>query len=412
MQALNNNLSTKLKKQKIKDNILNIITWIVSSFGFIILITLLTFIFVKGSKTLSFDLLFSNYSKTTYSLEKTYNASQFFIDPKLENTYFSSIWGISLQNDKDAEGLDVVTIAYIDENSPFNELIEKNSGSSIQIKVGYQISKIVLIKEDGKTIYGIAKKGASDMVDCLNQSKTISDVIITTGGGGIRGSLLTTIYLIIITLIIAIPLGVGGAIYLNEYAKDNKFTAIIRTMIDMTSGIPSIIFGLVGAIIFIPIFNKVINSSGGSIISGAFTMSIILLPIIIKTTEEALKAIPQDYRNASLALGASKIQTIFKVILPNAINGILTAILLSIGRIIGESAALIYAIGTAIKDKAILNEKSTTLAVHIWTLLEGDNPNYEHACAIAIVILLTVLVLSILIKIVSKFLNKEKNNAI
>lgn len=137
MQALNNNLSTKLKKQKIKDNILNIITWIVSSFGFIILITLLTFIFVKGSKTLSFDLLFSNYSKTTYSLEKTYNASQFFIDPKLENTYFSSIWGISLQNDKDAEGLDVVTIAYIDENSPFNELIEKNSGSSIQIKVGY-----------------------------------------------------------------------------------------------------------------------------------------------------------------------------------------------------------------------------------------------------------------------------------
>ena len=412
MQALNNNLSTKLKKQKIKDNILNIITWIVSSFGFIILITLLTFIFVKGSKTLSFDLLFSNYSKTTYSLEKTYNTSQFFIDPKLENTYFSSIWGISLQNDKDAEGLDVVTIAYIDENSPFNELIEKNSGSSIQIKVCYQISKIVLIKEDGKTIYGIAKKGASDMVDCLNQSKTISDVIITTGGGGIRGSLLTTIYLIIITLIIAIPLGVGGAIYLNEYAKDNKFTAIIRTMIDMTSGIPSIIFGLVGAIIFIPIFNKVINSSGGSIISGAFTMSIILLPIIIKTTEEALKAIPQDYRNASLALGASKIQTIFKVILPNAINGILTAILLSIGRIIGESAALIYAIGTAIKDKAILNEKSTTLAVHIWTLLEGDNPNYEHACAIAIVILLTVLVLSILIKIVSKFLNKEKNNAI
>lgn len=412
MQALNNNLSTKLKKQKIKDNILNIITWIVSSFGFIILITLLTFIFVKGSKTLSFDLLFSNYSKTTYSLEKTYNTSQFFIDPKLENTYFSSIWGISLQNDKDAEGLDVVTIAYIDENSPFNELIEKNSGSSIQIKVGYQISKIVLIKEDGKTIYGIAKKGASDMVDCLNQSKTISDVIITTGGGGIRGSLLTTIYLIIITLIIAIPLGVGGAIYLNEYAKDNKFTAIIRTMIDMTSGIPSIIFGLVGAIIFIPIFNKVINSSGGSIISGAFTMSIILLPIIIKTTEEALKAIPQDYRNASLALGASKIQTIFKVILPNAINGILTAILLSIGRIIGESAALIYAIGTAIKDKAILNKKSTTLAVHIWTLLEGDNPNYEHACAIAIVILLTVLVLSILIKIVSKFLNKEKNNAI
>ena len=399
MQVANNNLFKRLKKRKMKDSILNSITWIVSSFGFIVLITLFIFIFAKGSKTLSFDLLFSNYSKTTYSLEKTHNSLQLFTNPKLENTYFSNIWGISLQDNKDAEGLDVVTI-------------EKNSGATIKIKVGSQISKIVLMKEDGKTIYTIAKKGASEMVECLNQAKIISDMIITTGGGGIRGSLLTTIYLIIITLIIAIPLGVGGAIYLNEYAKDNKFTTLIRTMIDMTSGIPSIIFGLVGAIIFIPIFNKVIHSSGGSIISGAFTMSIILLPIIIKTTEEALKAIPQDYRNASLALGASKIQTIFKVILPSALNGILTATLLSIGRIIGESAALIYAIGTAIKDKAILNEKSTTLAVHIWTLLEGDNPNYEHACAIAIVILLTVLLLSISIKIVSKCFNKEKNNAV
>lgn len=412
MQVANNNLFKRLKKRKMKDSILNSITWIVSSFGFIVLITLFIFIFAKGSKTLSFDLLFSNYSKTTYSLEKTHNSLQLFTNPKLENTYFSNIWGISLQDDKDTEGLDVVTIAYIDENSPFNQLIEKNSSATIKIKVGSQISKIVLMKEDGKTIYTIAKKGASEMVECLNQAKIISDMIITTGGGGIRGSLLTTIYLIIITLIIAIPLGVGGAIYLNEYAKDNKFTTLIRTMIDMTSGIPSIIFGLVGAIIFIPIFNKVIHSSGGSIISGAFTMSIILLPIIIKTTEEALKAIPQDYRNASLALGASKIQTIFKVILPSALNGILTATLLSIGRIIGESAALIYAIGTAIKDKAILNEKSTTLAVHIWTLLEGDNPNYEHACAIAIVILLTVLLLSISIKIVSKCFNKEKNNAV
>ena len=116
MQVANNNLFKRLKKRKMKDSILNSITWIVSSFGFIVLITLFIFIFAKGSKTLSFDLLFSNYSKTTYSLEKTHNSLQLFTNPKLENTYFSNIWGISLQDDKDAEGLDVVTIAYIDEN--------------------------------------------------------------------------------------------------------------------------------------------------------------------------------------------------------------------------------------------------------------------------------------------------------
>ena len=105
MQAANNNLFKRLKKRKMKDSILNSITWIVSSFGFIVLITLFIFIFAKGSKTLSFDLLFSNYSKTTYSLEKTHNSLQLFTNPKLENTYFSNIWGISLQDDKDAEGL-------------------------------------------------------------------------------------------------------------------------------------------------------------------------------------------------------------------------------------------------------------------------------------------------------------------
>ena len=408
MQAANNNLFKRLKKRKMKDSILNSITWIVSSFGFIVLITLFIFIFAKGSKTLSFDLLFSNYSKTTYSLEKTHNSLQLFTNPKLENTYFSNIWGISLQDDKDAEGLDVVTIAYIDENSPFNQLIEKNSSATIKIKVGSQISKIVLMKEDGKTIYTIAKKGASEMVECLNQAKIISDMIITTGGGGIRGSLLTTIYLIIITLIIAIPLGVGGAIYLNEYAKDNKFTTLIRTMIDMTSGIPSIIFGLVGAIIFIPIFNKVIHSSGGSIISGAFTMSIILLPIIIKTTEEALKAIPQDYRNASLALGASKIQTIFKVILPSALNGILTATLLSIGRIIGESAALIFVMGTSIEDNISIFKGATSLSLHIWSLTKQETPNYQVACSISIIILLVVFLMNVLVKIISYRINKKR----
>lgn len=140
--------------------------------------------------------------------------------------------------------------------------------------------------------------------------------------------------------------------------------------------------------------------------SGALTLTIMLLPTIIKTVQESLKVIPDGFRSASLALGASKTQTIFKVILPNSIGGILTAIVLSIGRIIGESASLIFALGTVIKDKISLIGNGTSLAVHIWVLMGGEKPNFEASCAIAIVILLIVLLLSLTIKILERKLNK------
>lgn len=131
-----------------------------------------------------------------------------------------------------------------------------------------------------------------------------------------------------------------------------------------------------------------------------------LLPTVIRTTEEAINNIPKSYQSASLALGASETQTTFKVILPNALPGILTSILLCIGRIIGESAALIFAIGTAIQDQIDISKGSTTLAVHIWSVMSGENPNYGQACAISLIILMIVLILNILVKLVSKKLNK------
>jgi phosphate transport system permease protein len=131
-----------------------------------------------------------------------------------------------------------------------------------------------------------------------------------------------------------------------------------------------------------------------------------LLPTIIKTTEESILNIPEGYKLSSHALGASETQTTFKVILPNAIPGILTSILLSVGRIIGESAALIFAIGTAIQDDVSLFKGSSTLAVHIWTVMSGENPNYGMACVISLIILIVVLILNILVKLVCKKLNK------
>jgi phosphate transport system permease protein len=136
------------------------------------------------------------------------------------------------------------------------------------------------------------------------------------------------------------------------------------------------------------------------------TLAVILLPTIIKSTEEALKVISNDLRRGSLALGASKTQTIFKVVIPSAIPGILTGVLLGVGRIIGESAALIYATGAAIKDEVILTERSTSLAVHIWTVMQGEKPNFELASAIAIIILGVVFVMNFVIKLLAKRLSK------
>ena len=282
----------------------------------------------------------------------------------------------------------------------------QSNNESIILQKGYIVTKIVLTDEEDNMIVTISKYKAEKMINQINKGVTIEDMQLTTSGGGIRGSLITTFILIGLTLIIALPIGIGGAIYLSEYAKSNKFTAIIRTMIDMSSGIPSVVFGLVGMVIFIPFMNATIESNGTSIAAGALTMAIMLLPIIIRTTEESIRAIPQSYRHASLALGASKTQTIFKVVIPNALGGILTSTLLSIGRIIGESAALIYVMGTAIKDDVFINKNSTSLAVHMWSIMAGGNPNYAQASAIAIIILFIVLLLNILVKLIVKKFNK------
>lgn len=387
--------------RKAKDLFLNTITYISSGFGCLILIILLLFIFKNGIQLLDWSLITSDYHQETYQVNIT-NTKNYHLgdyrNPQMEGVIYSSVWGIGLQDDVDQNNEKIVTIKYLAPLSPFATIAK--------LEVGYQISKMTMTNETGDYLLALAKSGAEPMIAMLAEATMITDMIATSGGGGIRGSLLTTLYLIVLTLAIALPLGISAAIYLHEFAKQNQFTRIIRTMIDITTGIPSIIFGLVGAIVFIPMMNQTIQSNGGSIASGALTLTIVLLPIIIKTTEESLKVIPDSYRMASLALGASRSQTTFQVILPNAVRGILTATLLSIGRIIGESAALIYAVGTAIKDSVAINEKSTSLAVHIWSLMSGENPNYELSCAISIIILLIVGIISLGVKVISRNINK------
>ncbi len=395
-----------MKKRKIKDLIAQILTYLFSSFGLVTFIAILVFVFSNGLSTLSFEMLTSDYHQEVVNVNYEQENYMQFEEKEIEDSYFSIRWGIALKDATDNVGESIVIVSYVDEKSPLRGTMNQTTKESYALKENQSITKVVLKDQEGNLILALSRYKAKTMVELMDQGVAITDLQITTPGGGIRGSLITTLLLILLTLIIALPLGIGGAIYLSEYAKKNKFTKVLRSLIEMTSGIPSIIFGLVGATIFIPFLNVTIQSDGPSILAGAMTLAIMLLPIVIRTTEESLKVIPQSFRHASLALGASKTQTIFKVVLPNSISGILTATLLSIGRIIGESAALIYTIGTAIKDQVAASQNSTSLAVHIWSIMAGENPNYDGACAIAIIILLVVLVLNLLVKLISKRTNR------
>lgn len=216
-------------------------------------------------------------------------------------------------------------------------------------------------------------------------------------------SLVTTGMLIGISLIIAVPLGVFSAVYLTEYVKkQNAFTQIINASIETLAGIPSIIYGLFGMLFFV-----VTLKWGFSIIAGAFTLVIMVLPIIIKSCEESLKAVPFGYREGSFALGAGKVRTIFKIVLPSCISGIIVAVVLSIGRIVGESAALIFTAGSMPNMPEGITSGGSSLAVMMYTLaVEGLHMN--EAYATAVVLLFIVLIINSIATLLDTRLKKEQ----
>ncbi len=201
-------------------------------------------------------------------------------------------------------------------------------------------------------------------------------------------ALINTITMTALSLVIAVPLGVFSAIYLVEYAKrGNKVVGIVRITTETLQGIPSIVYGLFGFLLFVTTF-----SWGYSLLAGAFTLVIMILPVIMRTTEEALKAVPDSYREGSFGLGAGKLRTVFKIVLPSAIPGILSGVVLSIGRIVGETAALIYTAGTVAQVPSNLLGSGRTMAVHMYALWsEGLNTNQSYATAVVLLIIVVLL---------------------
>lgn len=233
-----------------------------------------------------------------------------------------------------------------------------------------------------------------------------------TGVYSISGNIINTIYIIIITLLIATPIGIGAAIYLNEYANPSKIVKMIEFTTETLSGIPSIIFGLFGMVFF-----GMTCGFSYSLLTGALTLSIMVLPFITRNTQEALKTVPSSYRNGALGIGATKWYMIKTILLPSAMPGIITGIILAIGRIVGESAALLFTAGSAyllprLGESAVslfskIMESGGTMTIELY--LRMSNAEYDNAFGIAAVLLIVVLFINLMTKYFSKKFDVNKN---
>ena len=221
-----------------------------------------------------------------------------------------------------------------------------------------------------------------------------------TGAIGILPDICNTMQILLASLLIVLPLGVGAAVYLTEYAQNKKLVAAIEYAAETLSGIPSIVYGLFGMLFFVTRLHW-----GYSLLAGAMTLAIMILPLIMRTAEEALMAVPDSYREGSFGLGAGRLRTVFRIVLPAAGPGILSGVILGIGRIVGETAALIFTAGTMAQIPGLF-QSGRTLAIHMY-VLSGEALHMNEANATAVVLLLVVLLMNMLSALAAKKLTKK-----
>ena len=214
-------------------------------------------------------------------------------------------------------------------------------------------------------------------------------------------AIINTVLMVLLVLLIAVPVGIGAAIYLVEYAKrGSKLVKLVRITAETLSGIPSIVYGLFGYLLFATTFRW-----GYTFLGGALTLAIMILPLILRTTEEALKAVPDSFREGSFGLGAGSLRTIFRIILPSAVPGIVSGVILGIGRVVGETAALIYTAGTVAQVPKNVLGSGRTLAIHMY-MLSSEGLYMNQAYATAVILLVLVVAINTLSGVVAKKLTK------
>ena len=271
----------------------------------------------------------------------------------------------------------------------------KNHPGSAILRFLVWLSAIITVAVMAFLVGFILIKGVGNLTPDLFALEYNSD------NASLMPALINTLIITLLSLVIAVPFGIFAAIYLVEYAKKgSKLVKIIRITTETLQGIPSIIFGLFGLLFFSTALHW-----GYSLLSGSMTLVIMILPLIIRTTEEALLGVPDAYREASFGLGAGKLRTVFKVVLPSAIPGILSGVVLATGRIVGETAALIYTAGSVAKVPESLMGSGRTLAVHMY-VLSSEGLYMDQAYATAVILLLFVLVLNWISGVCAKKLSK------
>lgn len=328
----------------------------------LVLIVIIGYIFIQGIPHLNLKFLTNGYdSQTVYAtIEGDYLGAE--LEEKEGHFYIKDI----TDRDQFKTAVDI-------------------KGNPVSLRKG---DEVVTINKDEVNINSIE--------ETVKNSDGETLLKIKKAGKGIFPMVITTLMMIGLSLIVSVPIGIFAAIYLTEYAKQGRLIRMIRFSVECLSGIPSIIYGLFGMLFFVTVLKL-----NYSILAGALTVSILLLPIIIRTTEETLKTVPMSFREASLGLGGTKIQTIIKVILPSALPGILTAIILSTGRIIGESAALLLTAGTAAKIPEGFLSSGATLTVKAY-LIAKEEGDIGLACAIGIIIIAIILLLNMLTKFIAR----------
>lgn len=371
----------KRNRRKIHDSILKGLIYASTTVTIGILLVIMGFVLYKGLPGININFLTRMWDNETTIVDINRNP---VTGENTEENYVESLG---------------ITIALEDENIIIKD-IKKDSPveDGLNIKeVPYELKeKDIIAKADKVTFRDITVEEA---VAALNEGTGTIRLKVTRPGGGIVPMVISTLYIILLTLLIAAPVGICAAIYLNEYAKPGKVLNIIRFAIQNLAGIPSIIYGLFGMLVFVQNLKMQY-----SILAGGLTLSIMLLPTIISTTEETLKEVPNVYRQGSMGLGATKLQTISKIILPSALPGILVAIILSIGRIVGESAALIWTAGTVAQIPSSLvgsEAGAATLTTKMYWLIK-ESADLEAATSIAVVLLALVILLNMVSKLITR----------
>jgi phosphate transport system permease protein len=378
----------KNNNTKLKDGILRGLIYLSAAVTVTILVVIIGFVFYKGLPGVNLKFMTRMWDDETTVVDVRRNENS---GSKGEAADYVESLGIHIAlEDKN------IVIKSIDNNSPVKDAVNMK-------KVPYKLKTGDVIGKAGNTNFkNITLEEAKKALDEGTESIRMK---ITRTGGGILPMLVSTIYIIGLTLVIAAPIGICAAIYLNEYAKPGTMLNMIRFAIQNLAGIPSIVYGLFGMLVFVQTLKL-----SYSVLAGALTLSIMLLPTIISTTEETLKEVPMTYRESSMGLGATKLQTISKIIIPSALPGILVAIILSIGRIVGESAALIWTAGTIaqIPKSLVGNEASAaTLTTKMYWLIK-ETADLEQASSIAVVLIVLVIALNMLSKLITrKFLKKR-----